>query len=64
MDRVVTTSEMENDIEIQKTLRPRCFKDYIGQVSLKEKMSISIEAAKKRGGSIDHILLFQQKKCR
>lgn len=47
MDRVVTTSEMENDIEIQKTLRPRCFKDYIGQVSLKEKMSISIEAAKK-----------------
>ena len=58
MDRVVTTSEMENDIEIQKTLRPRCFKDYIGQVSLKEKMSISIEAAKKRGGSIDHILLY------
>lgn len=58
MDRVVTTSEMENDIEIQKTLRPRCFKDYIGQVSLKEKMSISIEAAKKRGSSIDHILLY------
>lgn len=58
MDRVVTTSEMENDIEIQKTLRPRCFKDYIGQVSLKEKMSISIEAAKKRGGFIDHILLY------
>lgn len=58
MDRVVTTSEVENDIEIQKTLRPRCFKDYIGQVSLKEKMSISIEAAKKRGASIDHILLY------
>lgn len=58
MDRVITTSEMENDIEIQKTLRPRCFKDYIGQVSLKEKMSISIEAAKKRGSSIDHILLY------
>ena len=48
MDRVVTTSEMENDIEIQRTLRPRCFKEYIGQVSLKEKMSISIEAAKKK----------------
>lgn len=58
MDRVITTSEMENDIEIQKTLRPRCFKDYIGQVSLKEKMSISIEAAKRRGSSIDHILLY------
>jgi len=58
VDRVITTSEMENDIEIQKTLRPRCFKDYIGQVSLKEKMSISIEAAKKRGSSIDHILLY------
>ena len=58
MDRVVTTLEMENEVEGQKTLRPKCFKEYIGQTSLKEKMAISIEAAKRRGGSIDHILLY------
>lgn len=58
MDRVVTTLEMENEVEVQKSLRPKCFKEYIGQTSLKEKMAISIEAAKRRGGSIDHILLY------
>ena len=58
MDRVVTTLEIENEVEVQKTLRPKCFKEYIGQTSLKEKMAISIEAAKRRGGSIDHILLY------
>lgn len=58
MDRVVTTLEMENEVEVQKTLRPKCFKEYIGQTSLKEKMAISIEAAKRRGGAIDHILLY------
>lgn len=58
MDRVVTTLEMENEVEVQKTLRPKCFKEYIGQTSLKEKMAISIEATKRRGGSIDHILLY------
>ncbi len=58
MDRVVTILEMENEVEVQKTLRPKCFKEYIGQTSLKEKMAISIEAAKRRGGSIDHILLY------
>ncbi|WP_101475159.1 Holliday junction branch migration DNA helicase RuvB [Fusobacterium sp.] len=49
---------MENDTEVQKSLRPKSFAEYIGQESLKEKMSIYIEAAKRRGGSIDHILLY------
>ncbi|WP_211492739.1 MULTISPECIES: Holliday junction branch migration DNA helicase RuvB [unclassified Fusobacterium] len=49
---------MDNDVEVQKSLRPKSFAEYIGQSSLKEKMSIYIEAAKRRGGSIDHILLY------
>jgi Holliday junction DNA helicase RuvB len=57
-ERVVTNLEMENDTEVQKSLRPKSFAEYIGQESLKEKMSIYIEAAKRRGGSIDHILLY------
>ncbi|MBR8701183.1 Holliday junction ATP-dependent DNA helicase RuvB [Fusobacterium sp. DD29] len=57
-ERVVTNLEMDNDVEVQKSLRPKSFAEYIGQSSLKEKMSIYIEAAKRRGGSIDHILLY------
>lgn len=58
MDRVITNQEFENEVEVQKSLRPKSFKEYIGQESLKDKMSIYIEAAKKRGGSVDHILLY------
>ncbi|MGL5232352.1 MAG: Holliday junction branch migration DNA helicase RuvB [Fusobacteriaceae bacterium] len=57
-DRVVMPEEMENELDIQKTLRPKTLKDYVGQESLKDKMSIYIEAAKKRGVAIDHILLY------
>lgn len=58
MERVVTNQEFENEIEVQKSLRPKSFSEYIGQESLKDKMSIYIEAAKRRGGSVDHILLY------
>ncbi|MGY0394061.1 MULTISPECIES: Holliday junction branch migration DNA helicase RuvB [unclassified Fusobacterium] len=58
MDRVITDQELENEIEVQKSLRPKSFKEYIGQESLKDKMSIYIEAAKRRGSSVDHILLY------
>lgn len=58
MDRVVANEEFENEVEVQKSLRPKSFREYIGQESLKDKMSIYIEAAKRRGSSVDHILLY------
>lgn len=58
MERVVTNQEFENEIDVQKSLRPKTFSEYIGQESLKDKMSIYIEAAKRRGSSVDHILLY------
>lgn len=58
MERVVANEEFENEIELQKSLRPKSFREYIGQESLKDKMSIYIEAAKRRGSSVDHILLY------
>lgn len=58
MDRIVSNEELEFEGEVQKNLRPKRLAEYIGQESLKEKMSIFIEAAKKRGGCIDHILLY------
>ena len=53
-----SNEEFENEIEVQKSLRPKSFREYIGQESLKDKMSIYIEAAKRRGSSVDHILLY------
>ena len=58
LERVVANEEFENEIEVQKSLRPKSFREYIGQESLKDKMSIYIEAAKRRGSSVDHILLY------
>lgn len=58
MDRIISELEMLNEIEIQKSLRPKSFDEYIGQENLKEKMSISIKAAQKRNMTVDHILLY------
>lgn len=58
MERIISDLEMSNEVEIQKSLRPKTFEEYIGQANLKEKMSIYIEAAKKRNTTIDHILLY------
>lgn len=58
MDRVLSNKEFTNEGEYQKSLRPKNFKEYIGQDKLKEKMSIFIEAAKLRNESVDHILLY------
>jgi holliday junction DNA helicase RuvB len=46
----------ERDEELDSTLRPRKFRDYIGQESLKETLAIAIQAASSRGESVDHLL--------
>ena len=56
-ERILESKELGED-NIQKSLRPRTFKEYIGQQDLKEKMNIFIKAAKIRNESLDHILLY------
>ena len=50
-------SDEEEEIE-EKSLRPQVLNEYIGQTKVKENMKICIEAAKKRGQSLDHVLLY------
>ncbi len=52
--------EVENQIEekLEKSLRPHFLDEYIGQTKVKENMKIYIEAAKKRGDSLDHCLFY------
>jgi len=43
---------------IERALRPKTLEDYVGQVKVREQLSIFIQAAKQRGESLDHVLLF------
>ena len=46
------------EAEGEESLRPAKLADYIGQTKVKENLSIFIDAAKKRGESLDHCLLY------
>lgn len=56
----ITNPNIENIEEevLEKSLRPQALDDYTGQTIVKENMKIYIEAAKKRGDSLDHVLLY------
>ena len=54
-ERLVSTQETGAD-KAQINLRPQCLDDYIGQHRVKENLRILIDAAKKRGDVLDHIL--------
>lgn len=56
--RVISTQIQEEDIKIEKSLRPQTLSDYIGQEKAKENLKVYIEAAKKRGESLDHVLFY------
>jgi holliday junction DNA helicase RuvB len=56
--RTITADFTSEDEIIESGLRPKLFKDYIGQEKVKENLKIYIEAAKKRKEPLDHCLLF------
>ncbi|HEY5695673.1 MAG TPA: Holliday junction branch migration DNA helicase RuvB [Candidatus Saccharimonadales bacterium] len=61
VERIVDTSSHEEDSEEQQieiNLRPRSFSEYVGQERLKKNLKLAIDAAKKRGEPMDHVLLY------
>lgn len=56
----IISPELKGSTEenLENSLRPKALKDYIGQSKVKENMKIYIEAAKKRGEPLDHVLLY------
>ncbi len=56
-NRIVSSSLIKED-DTELSLRPRYMNEYIGQKKVKENLQIFIEAAKKRGESLDHVLLY------
>ncbi|MBQ6331578.1 MAG: Holliday junction branch migration DNA helicase RuvB [Clostridia bacterium] len=57
-DRLISSSLQEEDAKNEYSIRPHFLSEYIGQESVKEHMQIYIAAAKARGESLDHALLY------
>lgn len=61
IERIVDTSTHVDDSDeqvIEVTLRPQRFSEYVGQEHLKKNLKLAIDAAKKRGEPVDHVLLY------
>lgn len=54
----ISVKENECDKYFENTIRPKSFQDYTGQSQLKETLKISLDAAKQRNESLDHLLLY------
>ena len=57
-NRFITSTKNLTDAEIENSLRPTSFDEYIGQSKVKEALSVYIKAAKSRKESLDHVLLY------
>jgi Holliday junction DNA helicase RuvB len=57
-DRLLTPVADNEELAVELSLRPRMLREYIGQNKIKENLSISIAAARKRREPLDHVLLF------
>lgn len=59
MERRIMSCDLQlEDNEIESSIRPLSLEEYIGQSAIKENIKIFIEAAKIRGESLDHVLLY------
>lgn len=56
VERAVTPQLVEDDLALDRSLRPKRLADYLGQTKVKESLTILIEAAQKRRDVVDHIL--------
>ncbi len=57
-NRVIAASMLEEEASYELSLRPRVLAEYIGQQAVKDNLDVAIQAARKRGEPLDHILLY------
>ncbi|HVB84161.1 MAG TPA: Holliday junction branch migration DNA helicase RuvB [Rhodanobacteraceae bacterium] len=56
--RIITADAIQEDAAVEASIRPKRLADYVGQQTVREQLSIYIEAARRRGGALDHVLIF------
>lgn len=57
-ERIVATTNQDEDTLFDANLRPERLSEYLGQTKVKDKVSIFIEATKRRKEALDHVLLY------
>ncbi|MGR9072562.1 MAG: Holliday junction branch migration DNA helicase RuvB, partial [Gammaproteobacteria bacterium] len=57
-DRIVSAKGSSEEERVDRAIRPRSLKDYVGQAELRNQMEIFIQAARGRGEALDHVLIF------
>ncbi|WP_290652082.1 Holliday junction branch migration DNA helicase RuvB [Aquisalimonas sp.] len=57
-DRVVAANACPEDEALDRAIRPKQLADYVGQPTVREQLEIFIEAARRRGEALDHVLIF------
>lgn len=56
--RLVSAQRSDEDVNLDTSLRPRSFADYIGQKKVTAQLQIAVQAARERGEAMDHLLLY------
>ena len=56
--RIITAAAQLDDEALEATIRPRRLAEYLGQAPVREKLSVYIEAARRRKQAMDHVLIF------
>ena len=57
-ERITTAGLTRGESELEVSLRPKRFEDYIGQKQVTDNLKVFIEAAKRRGEALDHVLFY------
>ena len=55
-DRVTTRQRLAEDQQVEQTLRPTRWEDYVGQTKVKENLHVFIQGARARNEALDHVL--------
>ncbi len=55
-ERIIEPGQNDDDVQLDRSLRPVRFEDFVGQDGIKENLRVFIEAAKGRGEALDHVL--------
>ena len=54
--RMISAEENDDDLQIDRSLRPTRFEDFVGQDRIKDNLAVFIQAARERGEALDHVL--------
>ena len=57
-DRVISPAASREDELLDASIRPQKLGEYLGQEAVREQLGIYIEAARRRSGALDHVLIF------